>query len=106
MGRKPMTAELRSIQRHTGCFRTMGDVEFFAKVMYKKGAQDAVRQTTNARTIIALWVLHDKFGFGKKRLSQFLEEQNAFTDTLNAKLVSQEETLEALKTECQVTINL
>lgn len=55
---------------------------------------------------MALWLLHDKFGFGNKRLSRFVDEMNALADEMNAKLLDEKGIIKALKSECDLEITM
>lgn len=109
MGRKPMPEALRNIQRHTPVLRKLGDVEYFAhfaQEMYRKGARDATEKAASGRLLMALWLLHDKFGFGSKRLSRFIDEMNVLADEMNAKLLDEKGIIKALKSECDLEITM
>ena len=106
MGRKPMPEALRGIQRKVGTLRTMGDIEYFAQEMYRKGARDGAEKAVNARLLMVLWVLHDKFGFGNKRLMRFMDEMNTLADEMNAKLLDEKGIIKALKSECDLEITM
>ena len=106
MGRKPMPEALRNIQRHTPVLRTLGDVEYFAQEMYRKGAHDAAEKAVNTRLIMMLWVLHDKFGFGNKRLMRMTDEINELADAMNMKLLGEKDIIKALKDECDLEITM
>ena len=106
MGRKPMPEALRNIQRHTPVLRTLGDIEYFAQEMYKKGARDGAEKAVNTRLLMVLWVLYDKFGFGNKRLMRFTDEMNALADEMNAKLLDEKGIIKALKSECDLEITM
>lgn len=93
MGRKPMPEALRGIQRKVGTLRTMGDIEYFAR-----------EKAVNARLLMSLWLLHDKFGFGNKRLMRFMDEMNTLADEMNAKLLDEKGIVKALKSECDLEI--
>lgn len=103
MGRKPMPEALRNIQRHTPVLRTLGDV---ALEMYRKGARDATEKAASGRLLMAIWLLHDKFGFGNKRLSRFIDEMNVLADEMNAKLLDEKGIIKALKSECDLEITM
>ena len=104
MGRKPMPDALKNIQRRAPMLRTLGDVEYFAQEMYRKGARDGAEKAVNTRLLMVLWVLHDKFGFGEKRLMRFTDEMNALADEMNAKLLDEKGIIKALKSECDLEI--
>ena len=106
MGRKPMPEALRNIQRHTPVLRTLGDVEYFAQEMYRKGARDAAEKAVNTRLLMMLWVLHDKFGFGNKRLMRMTDEINELADAMNMKLLGEKDIIKALKDECDLQITM
>lgn len=58
-----------------------------------------------ANLIISLMVLHDKFGYGEKRLSKFLEEYNKQLEAYNSGYVeSVEDFTTVLKDECGIEI--
>ena len=106
MGRKPMPEALRNIQRHTPVLRTLGDVEYFAQEMYRKGARDAAEKAVITRLLMMLWVLHDKFGFGNKRLMRMTDEINELADAMNMKLLGEKDIIKALKDECDLEITM
>ena len=106
MGRKAMPEALRNIQRHTPVLRTLGDVEYFAQEMYRKGARDAAEKAVNTRLLMVLWVLHDKFGFGNKRLMRMTDEINELADAMNMKLLGEKDIIKALKDECDLEITM
>ena len=106
MGWKPMSEALRNIQRHTPVLRTLGDVEYFAQEMYRKGARDGAEKAVNTRLLMVLWVLHDKFGFGNKRLMRMTDEINELADAMNMKLLGEKDIIKALKDECDLEITM
>ena len=57
------------------------------------------KQMFNSAMIIICWVLHDKFGFGSKRLERLIDEVNEFNDNFNAGLIEPNELIEQLKEE-------
>ena len=106
MGRKSMPEALRNIQRHTPVLRTLGDVEYFAQEMYRKGARDAAEKAVNTRLLMVLWVLHDKFGFGNKRLMRMTDEINELAEEMNMNLLGEKDIIKALKDECDLEITM
>lgn len=106
MGRKPMPDALKNIQRRAPMLRKLGDIEYFAQEMYRKGARDGAEKAVNTRLLMVLWVLHDKFGFGNKRLMRFTDEMNALADEMNAKLLDEKGIIKALKSECDLEITM
>lgn len=58
-----------------------------------------------ANLIISLMVLHDKFGYGEKRLSKFLDEYNKQLEAYNEGYVeSVSDFTTVLKEECGIEI--
>ena len=106
MGRKPMPDALKNIQRRAPMLRKLGDIEYFAQEMYRKGARDGAEKAVNTRLLMVLWVLHDKFGFGEKRLMRFTDEMNTLADEMNAKLLDEKGIIKALKSECDLEITM
>ena len=101
-----MPDALKNIQRRAPMLRTLGDIEYFAQEMYRKGARDGAEKAVNTRLLMVLWVLHDKFGFGEKRLMRFTDEMNALADEMNAKLLDEKGIIKALKSECDLEITM
>lgn len=106
MGRKPMPDALRNIQRRAPMLRTLGDVEYFAQEMYRKGARDGAEKAVNIRLLMVLWVLHDKFGFGNKRLMRMADEINELAEAMNKNLLDEKGIIKALKDECGLEITM
>lgn len=58
-----------------------------------------------ANMIISLMVLHDKFGYGEKRLNKFLDEYQKQLDAYNSGYVESVEDFRAvLKDECGIEV--
>lgn len=106
MGRKPMPDALKNIQRRAPMLRTLGDVEYFAQEMYRKGARDGAEKAVNTRLLMVLWVLHDKFGFGNKRLMRMTDEINELAEEMNMNLLGEKDIIKALKDECDLEITM
>ena len=106
MGRKTMPEALKNIQRRAPMLRKLGDIEYFAQEMYRKGARDGAEKAASGRLLMALWLLHDKFGFGNKRLMRFMDEMNTLADEMNAKLLDEKGIIKALKSECDLEITM
>lgn len=61
---------------------------------------------TNA-TVVMFWLLHDKYGFGKKRLGQFAEEIYNFCNGYVAEgYLSVEDMAQTLDEECGIHFEL
>ena len=106
MGRKPMPDALKNIQRRAPMLRTLGDIEYFAQEMYRKGARDGAEKAVNTRLLMVLWVLHDKFGFGNKRLMRMTDEINELAEAMNKNLLDEKGIIKALKDECDLEITM
>ena len=84
----------------------------------KKGMNSALARLTQIRKdnmlisaagkanmIISLMVLHDKFGYGEKRLNKFIDEYQKQLDAYNSGYVeSVNDFTEVLKEECGIEI--
>ena len=57
----------------------------------------------NALTIL-LWVLHDKFGFGNKRLERLIDEIDKFNEDFNTGLIDPKELIEQLEEGTKIKI--
>lgn len=59
-----------------------------------------------ANMIISLMVLHDKFGYGEKRLNKFIDEHQKQLDAYNSGYVeSVKDFTTVLKEECGIELN-
>lgn len=59
-----------------------------------------------ANMIISLMVLHDKFGYGEKRLNKFIDEYQKQLDAYNSGYVeSVKDFATVLKEECGIELN-
>ena len=59
-----------------------------------------------ANMIISLMVLHDKFGYGEKRLNKFIDEYQKQLDAYNSGYVeSASDFTTVLKEECGIELN-
>ena len=59
-----------------------------------------------ANMIISLMVLHDKFGYGEKRLNKFIDEYQKQLDAYNSGYVeSVNDFKKVLKEECGIELN-
>ena len=101
-----MPDALKNIQRRAPMLRTLGDIEYFAQEMYRKGARDGAEKAVNARLLMVLWVLHDKFGFGNKRLMRMADEINELAEAMNKNLLDEKGIIKALKDECDLEITM
>ncbi|MBS5399459.1 MAG: hypothetical protein KHY08_10195 [Lachnospiraceae bacterium] len=84
----------------------------------KKGMNQALARMTQIRKdnmlisaagkanmIISLMVLHDKFGYGEKRLNKFIDEYQKQLDAYNSGYVeSVNDFIEVLKDECGIEL--
>ena len=57
-----------------------------------------------ANKLITLTVLHDKFGYGKKRLQRFIDEYQDVLDSYNKGYVNVDDLKSVLREECGIEI--
>jgi hypothetical protein len=81
-----------------------------APVNVSKGAfeefQESVkRDAIQATLVMSSWVLHDKFGFGRKRLDKFVTEYNELSACLVGDFVDWGGIVGALAEECGIEID-
>lgn len=66
-----------------------------------------IRSAAKANLLITLMVLHDKYGFGKKRIEQFLEEYHKQLEAYNSGHVEKAKDFEdVLWEECGIKVEL
>lgn len=58
----------------------------------------------NTYEVLSLWVLHNKFGYGEKRLLRFLEELTAMAELVIEKRITVKDILTTLKEETGMQI--
>lgn len=78
------------------------------KVMMLQAKRSAVKQATDdiVRTLIAMpvMVLHDKWGFGQKRLERFVEQLVEVLDSYEKGYVTMDDLMQALKEEAGIDL--
>ena len=66
--------------------------------------QEQIKEMFGNALTILLWVLHDKFGFGNKRLERLIDEIDKFNEDFNAGLIDPKELIEQLEEETKIKI--
>ncbi|MBO5100591.1 MAG: hypothetical protein J6B63_04705 [Treponema sp.] len=66
--------------------------------------KDAVNEAVSLMLSIPVMVLHDKYGFGKKRLQKFTDQCLELFDSFNKGYVSFEDLINTLKEETGVEV--
>lgn len=74
------------------------------KEIYYRTKEESIKQAVNAYTLVACLVLHDKWGFGNKRLSKFLSQVNDTFDAIEKDYVSLKDIKKVLGEECKINI--
>lgn len=57
-------------------------------------------------TILVAYTLHEKFGFGRKRLGRFIEAFNFQAECLDEDYCTWEDQIETLRQECGLELNI
>lgn len=70
----------------------------------RSAAKEAVDDTVRAIIAAPVMVLHDKFGFGKRRLNVFIAELTEVLDSYEKGLVSMDDLMDALKDEAGIDL--
>ena len=70
------------------------------------GSQRIKEMTLDTVLTLAVAVLHDEFGFGKKRCKQFSDRYNLKTDCLRSNLVSWQDYTDMIKDELDLKIEI
>ncbi len=74
------------------------------QVRNRRDADMLVKSTHKAAAILFLTVLHDKFGFGKKRCDEVMEHVHDLLDSYNKGYVSVQDLNEVLHEEVGIKI--
>ena len=69
---------------------------------YRKRERRMGDDLITAYQVLALWVLHDKFGFGKARLLRFQEELKNSADSVAKKYLTHSDILKTLSEETKM----
>lgn len=78
-----------------------------ASALMVRRENDLINATAKANIIITLMVLHDKNGFGKKRMERFLDEYRKQLEAYNSGYVEKVSDFEnVLQEECGIRIEL
>lgn len=73
-------------------------------VANRRDADKLIESSYKANMILALTVLHDKFGFGKKRIDRFLDEYKELLDSYERGYISADDLNMVLHEEVGVKI--
>ena len=73
-------------------------------VANRRDADKLIESSYKANMILALTVLHDKFGFGKKRINKFLDEYKELLDSYERGYISADDLNMVLNEEVGVKI--
>lgn len=68
-------------------------------VAYNRGMTEGKVRTQMTAAILSVAVLHDRFGFGKKRAQEFADALSELTGAINSNEVALDEVVEALADE-------
>ena len=68
-------------------------------VANRREADRLIESSHKVNMLLALTVLHDKFGFGKKRIDRFLKEYNELLDSYSKGYISADDLNEVLLEE-------
>lgn len=78
--------------------------EQMLRVQMNRISNEQQKKNFESALILILWVLHDKFGFGNKRLERLIDEINKFNEDFNAGLIDPKELIEQLEEETKIKI--
>lgn len=78
--------------------------EQMLRVQMNRISNEQRKKNFESALILILWVLHDKFGFGNKRLERLIDEIDKFNEDFNAGLIDPKELIEQLEEEIKIKI--
>mgnify|MGYP000759659592 CR=1 FL=1 len=78
--------------------------EQMLRVQMNRISNEQRKKNFESALILILWVLHDKFGFGNKRLERLIDEIDKFNEDFNAGLIDPKELIEQLEEETKIKI--
>lgn len=78
--------------------------EQMLRVQMNRISNEQQKKNFESALILILWVLHDKFGFGNKRLERLIDEIDKFNEDFNAGLIDPKELIEQLEEETKIKI--
>lgn len=86
----------------------MKKVDPMVKAMMLQAKRSAAKQATDdiVRTLIAIpvMVLHDKWGFGQKRLERFVEQLVEVLDSYERGYITMDDLMQALRDEAGIDL--
>ena len=75
------------------------------RVKNRRDADKLITTSWRITLLLALWALHDDFGFGNKRLSQFIAKVFDLLDSYTKGYVSIDDLRDTLKKETNIDIS-
>lgn len=76
----------------------------FAELMMRQQENKQNNEVFKVMLTIAMYTLHDKYGFGNKRLERFMDHVNETLDYINDDYITMNDIQEVLKDECQIEV--
>lgn len=73
-------------------------------VKNRRDADKLIESSHHLAMVLALTVMHDKFGFGKKRLMKFITEYHELLDSCNRGYITPKDLNQVLIDECEVEV--
>lgn len=84
-----------------GQAKALGAINGRIREAYQAGQDDGVHQAV----VLVLFMLHDKYGFGKKRLTDMYHQLLELSDSVIHGYVSFDDIEQVLADECKIKVN-
>lgn len=98
MGRAERRAQAKGQRREDSKRRAAQELKTLQKM--QQAREEEMREII---TVIVLYVLHDKFGFGRKRLERFGDEVMELTDSIAKGYLDLDDIIDVLVHEAKLT---
>ena len=71
---------------------------------YEEVKRESVSQAIELYSLAVMTVLHDKLGFGQKRITRFNEQVHDVIDSINQGYITKEDLKRVLLEECKINV--
>lgn len=83
---------------------TMEQIRGYVQQGYIQGRDEAIKKATDFSMAVPIIVLRDEFGFGAKRLGQFIDATHELYDSIDRKYLNLDDIVKTIKEETGVEI--
>lgn len=76
----------------------------FQELMYRQQERKNNNDIFKIMLTISMYTLHDRYGFGNKRLERYMDHVNETLDFINDGYITMNDICEVLRDECEIEV--